>query len=81
MTINKATTNKSINYTVLEECGDVSERRGGYTLKLRYMQWNDRDPVYDLRPWKINDQGEEVCGKGITMTGEELEDLLQLLNS
>lgn len=75
MAIKKRTVKKDeINYTVLEECGTVQARKGGYELKLRYMQWNDHDPVYDLRPWKVNDQG-EVCGKGITLTGEELENL------
>ena len=83
MTIKKSSTkaNDSINYTVIEECGTVAERKGGYELKLRYMQWNDRDPVYDLRPWKVNDQGEEVCGKGITLSGEEVEALGKLINS
>lgn len=76
MAINKAKAKTdSINYTVLEECGTVMERKGGYELKLRYMQWNDRDPVYDLRPWKTNDAGEEICGKGITLSGDELEAL------
>ena len=76
MAIKKTTTKTNeINYKVLEECGTVAERKGGYELKLRFMQWNDRDPVYDLRPWKVNDQGEETCGKGITMSGEELEAL------
>lgn len=83
MTINKNGNSKAksdINYKVLEECGTVAERKGGYSLKLRYMQWNDRDPVYDLRPWKVNDEGEEICGKGITLTGEELEALVNLVS-
>ena len=82
MTINKNGNSKKsdINYKVLEECGTVAERKGGYELKLRYMQWNDRDPVYDLRPWKVNDDGEEICGKGITLTGEELEALVNLVS-
>ena len=76
MAIKKNVTSKSeINYDVLEECGTVMERKGGYALKLRYLSWNGRDPVYDLRPWKITDEREEICGKGITMTGEELEAL------
>lgn len=72
---NTAKKENEINYTVLEECGTIQERKGGYALKLRYMQWNGRDPVYDIRPWKVNDQGEEVCAKGITLSGEELENL------
>ena len=70
-----ASKGSEINYKVLEECGTVAERKGGYELKLRYMQWNDRDPVYDLRPWKVDDEGKETCGKGITLSGEELENL------
>lgn len=80
-----ATTKSEINYEIIEECGTVMDRKGGYALKLRYMSWNGRDPVYDLRPWKETDTGEEVCGKGITLSGEELENLgtiiSELINS
>ena len=41
---NTAKKENEINYTVLEECGTIQERKGGYALKLRYMQWNGRDP-------------------------------------
>lgn len=82
MAIKKSVTNKSeINYQVLEDCGTVMERKGGYALKLRYMSWNGRDPVYDLRPWKESDTGEEICGKGITLSGEELEALGQVISA
>lgn len=81
MAIKKSTSKANeINYNILEECGTVATRKGGYELKLRYLSWNDRDPVYDLRPWKVNDQGEEICGKGITLTGEELESLEGIIN-
>ncbi len=71
---------KEISYKVFEECGTVATRKGGYELKLRYLSWNSRDPVYDLRPWKVDDTGEEVCGKGITVSGEELESLGNLIS-
>ena len=80
MAIKKSTSKgNAIKYTVLEECGTVANRKGDYSLKLRYMQWNDRDPVYDLRPWKIDDTGSEICGKGISLSGEELESLGNLI--
>ena len=81
MAINKTTKAKAneITYKVLEECGTVATRKGGYELKLRFMSWNDKDPVYDFRPWKVNDTGEEICGKGITLSGEELESLGNLI--
>lgn len=68
-----------INYEVIEECGTVAERSGGYELKLRYISWNGKDPRYDLRPWKVDDEGKETCSKGITLTGEELEALGELI--
>ena len=70
---------EGIKYEVLEKYGVVAERSGGYNLELRYVKWNDSEPKYDLRPWKEKDDGTEVCGKGITLTGEELESLGELI--
>ena len=76
MAIRKTTsTESSIKMEILEKCGVIMERSGGYSLELRYISWNGKDPRYDIRPWKVNDEGEEVCGKGITLSGEELEKL------
>ena len=82
MAIRKSTSTKSTSeptYKVLEECGTISTNKG-WDLKLRYISWNGRDPKYDLRTWKEDEEGEK-CGKGITLTGEELEELLKLLQS
>lgn len=68
-----------IKCEVLEKCGVVSERSGGYTLELRYVKWNDSEPRYDLRNWKTKDDGTEVCGKGITLSGEEVENLYEII--
>lgn len=68
-----------ISYEVIEECGTVAKRKGDYELKLRYMSWNGKDPKYDLRPWKIDEEGNEICGKGIGISGEELEALGALI--
>ena len=78
MAIKKGNTDTKIKYEVLEECGDIAER-GDYTLKLRYMAWNDKEPRYDLRPWKVDENGKEVCAKGIGLSGEELESLGNLI--
>ena len=68
-----------IKYEVLEKCGVVSERGGGYALELRYVKWNDSEPRYDFRTWKTKDDGTEVCGKGITLSGEEVENLYEII--
>lgn len=72
----------SITFQIHEECGVIATRKGAYDLKLRYMSWNGRDPVYDLRPWKIDpDTGEETASKGLTLSGEELEALYIILKN
>jgi len=81
MAIRKNTSAKTdeVKYEVIERCGIVAERSGGYNLELRYMKWGDGEERYDLRPWKVKDDGTEVCGKGITLSGEELEALGNLI--
>lgn len=69
----------SINYEVLEECGELTPRSKGDTVKLRYLSWNGRSPKYDLRLWSIDDDGNEKCGKGIGLVGEELEELYNVI--
>lgn len=61
-------------YEVLEEIATISSNAKGWELKLRYMAWNGKDPKYDLRSWLETEDGEK-CSKGVTLTGEELEEL------
>lgn len=69
-----------IKCEVIEKCGVISERSGGYTLELRYVSWNGNEPKYDIRTWKQKDDGTgEGCSRGITLTGEELEALGNLI--
>lgn len=78
MAIKKST--NTIEYTVTEKCGVVSTNEDtGWSLEVRRVSWNGREPKYDIRTWKEED-GKEICGKGITLTGEELEALSKLLD-
>ena len=70
---------EKIKVEVIEKCGVIAERNGGYNLELRYVSWNGGEPKYDIRTWKVKDDGTEVCGKGITLDGEELESLGKLI--
>lgn len=71
--------NNEIKYEVIEKCGVIKEKNGGYNLELRYVAWNGGEPKYDVRTWKTKDDGTEICGKGITLTGEELESLGEII--
>lgn len=70
--------NEEINYEVVEKCGVISTNKYG-SLELRYVAWNGREPKYDIRSWKQTDDG-ETPGKGITLTGEELEKLGEIIS-
>lgn len=77
----KATGNKANSdaptYKVLDEIGTLG-KRGAWEVKVRYMSWNGKEPRYDIRTWKDDEDGEK-CGKGIGLSGEELLALRDLL--
>lgn len=65
--------NTEIKMDIIEDYGVISEKNG-YELRLRKISWNGRDAKFDIRPWK-----DDKCGKGITLTDEELKGLLDKL--
>ena len=80
MAIRKSGNTNEIKYEVVEKCGIISEGNGGYNMELRYISWNGKEPKYDIRTWKIKEDGTEIMGKGITLTGEQLENLGEIIN-
>ena len=80
MAIKKSGKTNEISYEVLEKCGVISEGNGGYNMELRYISWNGKKPKYDVRTWGTKDDGTEIMGKGITLTGEQLEKLGEIIN-
>ena len=64
------------SYEIIRKIGVISEENRGWTKELNLISWNKRDPKYDLRDWN-HEEGK--MGKGITITKEELKELLQLL--
>ena len=71
---------KEFKYEIKEHVGVVAEERGYRTLELNLESFNDAEPKYDLRRW-VNKDGEKTMGKGVTMTGEQIRALRDLLNS
>ncbi|MCR5238097.1 MAG: YdbC family protein [Lachnospiraceae bacterium] len=64
------------NYEFKKEIAVLSENAKGWTKELNYISWNDKEPKYDLRDWAPD---HEKMGKGITLTKEEAEKLLEAL--
>jgi hypothetical protein len=47
-------------------------------MKLNLVSWNGKEPKYDIRTWSPD--GEKM-GKGVSLTEEEMEQLVVLWNS
>lgn len=65
-----------IKFEIKEELGVLSESAKGWTKELNLISWNDGAPKYDLRDWAPN---HEKMGKGITLNGDEVQELYKLL--
>lgn len=80
-TANKATKNDDFSYEVIEDIATLGKRGRNYELKLRYVSFNGNEPRYDIRPWGVDDDGNEKMLKGISLSGEELQALKDVLNA
>lgn len=67
-----------IKYEILEKVGVLSTSASGWAKELNLISWNNREPKYDLRDWA---PGHEKMGKGVTLSGEELLALKELLDT
>ncbi len=50
------------------------------TKELRKVSWNGKEPKLEIRSW-YNTDGVETCGKGITLTPDEIDALRFLFDS
>ena len=44
------------------------------------VSWQGNKPIYEIRNWIHNENGEEKAGKGIRLSEEELKVLITALN-
>lgn len=71
-------------YIVEQDFGVLSTRssRGiTYERRLRLVNWNDRGAKFDIREWWHDEDGNECCGKGMTMTSDEVCALYNILDN
>lgn len=66
-----------IKYEIVEHIGVLSENAKGWNKELNLISWNEREPKYDIRDW---DDNHEKMGKGVTLTKDEIGELLVILN-
>lgn len=66
-----------IKYEITKHIGVLSEGSKGWKKELNMVSWNDRDPKYDIREWSPD---HEKMGKGITLSEDEIKELVSLLS-
>ncbi len=65
-----------IKFEIVKKIGVLSKSEKGWAKELNLVSWNGREPKYDIRTWSPDGQ---KMGKGITLSGEELLALKELL--
>ena len=68
---------QEIKSEIVEHLMVLDERNGGWNLELNIVKWNDGDAKYDIRPWN---EDHSKCGKGISLSEEELKKLIGYCN-
>ena len=66
-----------IKYEITQSLGVLSENAKDRKKELNLISWNEREPKYDIRDWS---ESHEKMGKGVTLTGEEIKKLRDILN-
>lgn len=67
---------KEIQYEIVKEIAVLSQSDSGYTKEINLISWNGNESKYDIRSFSPN---REKCGKGITLTEQEMKKLLAVL--
>ena len=67
-----------IKYEIIKHIGKLSESSRGWTKELNIISWNGGVPKLDIRDWAPE---HEKMGKGITLSEEEAEKLVGLLQT
>ncbi|WP_249660860.1 YdbC family protein [Lysinibacillus fusiformis] len=67
-----------IKFEVIAHIGVLSESSKGWRKEINFISWNGNVPKYDIREWAPN---REKMGKGITLSGEEVQSLKKWLES
>lgn len=65
------------SFEIEEEIGVLSTAKNGWTTELNMVSWNGAKAKYDLRKWSPD---HERCGKGITLTDEDIVMLAGILD-
>ena len=72
-------TKQTFTYNIEKQFGTVSNA-GALPVELNMVSFNGAPAKFDLRKWRIKEDGERSMQKGICLSREELLDLKNFLN-
>ena len=70
---------KEFTYAIEKQFGTVSNA-GSLPVELNMVSFNGAPAKFDLRKWRIKEDGERSMQKGICLSTEEVLDLRNFLN-
>lgn len=63
-----------IKYEIVKQIAVLSVSAKSWQKELNLVSWNGAEPKYDIREWSPE---HEKMGKGITLTRDELDKLIE----
>lgn len=69
---------EGFNYEIIEHYGVLKETKNS-TIECNLVSFNHQNPKIDIRRWMIDENGEKIMGKGITLSKSETEKLKNIL--
>lgn len=69
--------NNDFRFEIVKHFGTLSTSAIGWSVELNLVNWNGKEPKYDLRSW---DADHERMSRGITLTEDELKKLITILD-
>jgi hypothetical protein len=68
---------KEFTFSILKNIGELSTNRSGWKREINLVSWNGGRAKLDIRDWAPD---HSKMGKGISLTGEEVAILKELLS-
>lgn len=73
----KKSSDQTVNFEIDHMIGNLApESKSGWNKTVGFIKWNDNTPTLDIRHTNIN---KNIMGKGISLSNEEADELVDLL--
>jgi len=69
---------KNIKYEIKETIGVIGNH-GTYQKILARISWNGGEPAWDIRNWRMSEDGKNIPLKGVSLNDEDMKMLKELL--